>query len=106
MSTDKLFRAFSEPIRRRALRLLNRRALCVCDLTEALRIPQPTVSRHLGALHRAGLVQVERKGKWRHYALAKRIGEVGRALVACLSKEPDANGDLERLKTMPRRSCE
>ncbi len=103
---DQLFRAFADPTRRRALRLLRRRQLCVCDLTDALRLPQPTVSRHLGALQRAGLVRVEKRGKWRHYALVKRTDKVGKALVACLDGEADTNGDLKRLGAQPRRTCD
>lgn len=106
MTSDILFRAFSDPTRRRALRLLSRRALCVCDLTEVLRLPQPTVSRHLGALQRAGLVSVEKRGKWRHYELAASQDKVGRALLACLASEPDADGDLKRLGAQPRRTCD
>lgn len=103
--SDILFRAFAEPVRRRTLRLLNRRELCVCDLTEALRLPQPTVSRHLGALQRAGLVRVEKRGKWRHYALAVPVNAVAKALIASLAKETDSSGDLKRLGAQPRRSC-
>lgn len=103
--SDLLFRAFSDPTRRRALRLLSRRALCVCDLTDALRLPQPMVSRHLGALQRAGLVRVEKRGKWRHYELAERKDKVGKALIACLASEADDNGDLKRLGEQPRRTC-
>ncbi len=103
--SDILFRAFSDPTRRRALRLLSRRALCVCDLTTALRLPQPTVSRHLGALQRAGLVRVERRGKWRHYALTERADKIGKGLIACLASEADTHGDLKRLGDQPRRTC-
>jgi ArsR family transcriptional regulator len=104
--SDHLFRAFADPIRRRALRLLSRRPLCVCDLTDALRLPQPTVSRHLGALQRAGLVSVEKRGKWRHYALAKRKDGVGKALLASLASETDVNGDLKRLGAQALRTCD
>lgn len=104
--SDQLFRAFAEPVRRRALRLLSRRSLCVCDLTDALRLPQPTVSRHLGALQRAGLVDVKKRGKWRHYNLAARNNGVAKALLASLAKETDTNGDLKRLGAQPRRTCD
>ena len=87
--SDILFRAFADPIRRRAVRLLGRRALCVCDLTDALNLPQPTVSRHLSALQRAGLVRVEKRGRWRHYALAAAKD----GLVASLLKSASAEKD-------------
>ncbi len=102
--SDSLFRAFAEPVRRRTLRLLTERALCVCDIVDALRLPQPTVSRHLGALQKAGLVDVRRSGKWRHYAL-KAEGKAARALLSALAAEGDGDGDLKRLKSIPGRKC-
>ncbi|UPT74865.1 MAG: metalloregulator ArsR/SmtB family transcription factor [Elusimicrobiota bacterium] len=101
---DLLFRAFSEPTRRRALRLLTSGPLCVCDITAALRLPQPTVSRHLGALQRAGLVSAVKRGKWRHYGLESSRG-VARALLATLKAEGDSHGDNARLRAINRRNC-
>ena len=42
---DLMFRAFSDPIRLRILSLVQPGELCVCDLVEILRLPQPTISR-------------------------------------------------------------
>ncbi len=50
--------------------LLLERELCVCDIFEALRLPQSTVSRHLNKLKSAGLVLDRRDGKWVHYRLS------------------------------------
>ena len=36
-----MFRAFSDPIRLRILNLVQPGDLCVCDLVEILRLPQP-----------------------------------------------------------------
>jgi ArsR family transcriptional regulator len=104
--SDLLFRAFADPIRRRALRLLGRRELCVCDLTDAMMLPQPTVSRHLSALQRAGLVRVERRGRWRHYALAGTKDVLVANLLRSAASEKDAAGDMNRLKSLPRRVCD
>lgn len=43
--------------------------LCVCDLTSALELSQPKVSRHLAELRKCGLLQDERRGKWVYYQL-------------------------------------
>ena len=37
---------------------------CVCDLTEALGLAQPTVSHHLKVLVDAGLLTREKRGTW------------------------------------------
>jgi ArsR family transcriptional regulator len=104
--SDLLFRVFADPIRRRAVRLLGRGALCVCDLTDALRLPQPTVSRHLGSLQRAGLVRVEKRGRWRHYALAKSNDPLVASLLRSAAAEKDAHGDAKRMISLPRRACD
>jgi ArsR family transcriptional regulator len=67
---ERLFRALSERPRLRLLQLLRGGELCVGDLTGVLRLPQPTVSRHLAYLRRCGLVSARKRGPWMFYALA------------------------------------
>ncbi len=43
--------------------------LCVCELMEALALPQPKVSRHLSQLKKAGMVLDRRQGQWVYYKL-------------------------------------
>ena len=43
--------------------------LCVCELTHALELSQPKISRHLGQMREAGLVQTRRAGRWMYYRL-------------------------------------
>ena len=42
--------------------------VCVTLLAERLGASQPTMSRHLELLHRAGLVRATRVGRWTFYA--------------------------------------
>lgn len=81
---DALFKAFADPTRLRILSLLAAGELCVCDIVEILKLPQPTVSRHLGALRAAGLVEVEREWKFAHYRLAEPGDPVHRNLINCV----------------------
>lgn len=48
-----------------------RGSVCVSHLQEAIRAPQPTVSRYLSILRNAGLLEAERRGQWVYY----RLGE-------------------------------
>jgi ArsR family transcriptional regulator len=82
---DRLFRAFADETRLRILSVLRDGELCVADLVGILRIPQPTASRHLAYLRRAGLVESRRTGLWQHYRLAKPVGPLHRRLVECLN---------------------
>jgi ArsR family transcriptional regulator len=84
-SPERLLQAFSEPTRLRLMALLLDGETCVCDLTAALEIPQPTASRHLAHLRRAGLVRVRRDGLWAHYSLAPSDGSVHASLLATLA---------------------
>jgi ArsR family transcriptional regulator len=81
---DALFKAFADPTRLRILSLLAAGELCVCDIVEILELPQPTVSRHLGALRSAGLVEVEREWKFAHYRFAEPSDAVHRNLINCV----------------------
>ena len=80
-----MFRAFSDPIRLRILTLVQPGELCVCDLVAILRIPQPTISRHLSYLRRAGLVMVRQERSWNYYALMPARSAFDTKLLECLS---------------------
>ena len=66
----ELFKALADPTR---VAIVNRLAAgeecCVCDLTNAFELSQPTVSHHLRILRDAGLVEAERRGTWAYYRL-------------------------------------
>ncbi len=69
LSLEQLFRALADDTRLRLLALLAAGDVCVCHLHGALELPQPTVSRHLAYLRRAGLVSARRDGLWMHYRI-------------------------------------
>ena len=50
--------------------------LCVCELTEALQLSQPKVSRHLALLRNAGVLEGEKRGQWVYYRLSAALSEV------------------------------
>jgi ArsR family transcriptional regulator len=101
-----VFRAFSDPTRVRILRLLERGELCVGDLVGVLRVPQPTASRHLAYLRRAGLVQAREEGLWKFYRLAPARTVLHRKLLecvrACWADVPQARRDAGRLEAVRR----
>ena len=74
-------RALADPIRLRILALLSVGEVCVCHIHEAMSVPQPTASRHLAYLRRAGLVETRKDGSWVHYSLAKVNDNVLRTVV-------------------------
>ena len=66
----EVFRALADETRLRILALLRDGEVCVWHIHGGLRLPQPTVSRHLAYLRRTGLVEVRRQGVWMYYRLA------------------------------------
>src|SRR6266850_2316971 len=66
---ESLFKALADATRLRILGLLLAGEVCVCDIHETLKIPQPKTSRHLAYLRRSGLVETRRDGLWIHYRL-------------------------------------
>jgi ArsR family transcriptional regulator len=79
---EGLFKALADRTRLRILALLARGEVCVCEIHEALQVPQPTASRHLAYLRKAGLVATRRRGLWVHYRLAEVADPQVRELVA------------------------
>ena len=85
-TVDLMFRAFSDRTRLRILHVLQRGELCVGDIVESLRAPQPRISRHLAYLRKANLVLVRKSGLWCHYSLAPAKTQFHRKLLECLGK--------------------
>jgi ArsR family transcriptional regulator len=69
----RLLAALADTTRLRLVRLLLREELCVCELVDALRIPQYKISRHLGRLRGIGLVESRRNGRWMYYSIGRRV---------------------------------
>jgi ArsR family transcriptional regulator, arsenate/arsenite/antimonite-responsive transcriptional repressor len=67
----EVFKALGDLTRLRIVRLLvvGGEALCVCEMVDALKLPQHRISKHLLVLRNAGLVDVEREGTWAYYRL-------------------------------------
>lgn len=104
---EELFGLLADRTRLRILAVLAHstagdRGVCVGDLVEALDLPQPTVSRHLGHLRRAGWLRASRRDPWVHYALdaSAGAGKLERFLDLCV--DADFARDRERLAKLER----
>lgn len=87
MSAPDAFRALADPTRRRILELLARRDMTAGEIAEQFPIAFPSVSRHLGVLKEAGLVDAEREGQYIRYRLNTTVyQEVVRYLMKLFRK--------------------
>ena len=101
--TKTIFRALSDRTRLRILNLLQGGELCVCHIVNVLDVPQPTASRHLSYLRRAGLVVARKAGLWMYYRLAPAHSKSHVMLLECLAQcfreEGVFANDNERLRS-------
>jgi ArsR family transcriptional regulator len=99
---ERLFQALGDATRLRILGLLLTGEVCVCDIHETLKIPQPKASRHLAYLRRSGLVDTRREGLWIHYRLAELadpiLGAIATAVRHALTHVDVVQHDASRLQ--------
>jgi len=65
-----LLKALADPVRLRLMSLVASHEggeACVCDLTDAFTLSQPTISHHLKVLHECGLLDRDKRGVWVYY---------------------------------------
>jgi ArsR family transcriptional regulator len=106
--TEDFFRALADPTRLRCLALLEKEGeLCVCELTHALDVSQPKISRHLAQLREARVVSDRRQGLWVYYQLDPALPgwarEVLKAAVRGIAATEPFASDRQALKQMPNR---
>jgi ArsR family transcriptional regulator len=82
----RVFKALGDPVRLRILSIVASHAsgeACVCDLTAAFDLAQPTISHHLKVLKDVGLLTSERRASWVYYRVVpERLAELSGLLAA------------------------
>lgn len=103
----KVMKALSDPNRVKIVKMLQYKTMCVCEIQVALRLAQPTVSKHLRILEEAGLVDFVKEGLWVNYFLADGgrspyvLGILDK-LKHWLEDDPQVADIIERLPTIQR----
>ena len=96
-------KALSDAIRLRIINLLYGGELCVCEIVDALSLPQSTISRHLTVLKNAGIVEDSKRGQWVFYKLLigqedNRFAFLENLIRNELRPNPILHKDIEKLK--------
>lgn len=77
-STDRVFLALANPVRRELLEILSRQPLSAGELSERFELSRPAVAEHLKVLREAGLVADQPQGRHRIYRLtAEPLAQLG-----------------------------
>jgi len=105
---ESFFKMLGDQTRMRALMLMQSEGeLCVCELTHALELSQPKISRHLAQLREAGLVRARRDGLWIHYQVNPALPEwtlnILKEALTGLRGDTNYRKDHEKLCAMPDR---
>jgi ArsR family transcriptional regulator len=98
-------KALADENRVRAIGLLRKRELCLCQIVEVLGLAPSTVSKHMSILHQARLVESRKVGRWAYFRLAEddAPAEARQALdivLASLARDKQGQADQQRLKTV------
>lgn len=103
-----LFKCLADETRLRCLVLLHKEGrLCVCELTHALDLLQPKISRHLAQLRQSNLLLDSREGQWVYYQINPELPawafEVLDIAVKQFATHSKQQKDSDRLKAMGSR---
>ena len=82
----EVLKALADPTRVEIVGILRNSELpvCICDLTAAFDLSQPTLSHHMAKLREAGLVEVEKRGIWAFYQLRRDLPAAARRVVEAI----------------------
>jgi ArsR family transcriptional regulator len=93
----EIFQSLADPTRLRLLHLLVRRGeICVCELTDALGLPQYNVSRHLRVLQHAGWLDDRKQGKWVYYRIKPELPGYQQTLLVAIAELERQRHDLKQ----------
>ncbi|MFQ5794391.1 MAG: ArsR/SmtB family transcription factor [Candidatus Bipolaricaulia bacterium] len=98
----EIFKALADETRLRILKLLLtvEESVCVCELVDALDLPQYLASRHLNILKRAGLLEGKRSGTWVYYSPVQNASPLIEGVFSLISDRLDIEGSKEDLKRL------
>ncbi|RKG68361.1 ArsR family transcriptional regulator [Corallococcus sp. CA054B] len=93
MRTQEVFKAISDPTRRKVLKLLQGGSKSAGELAEAFDITKGSLSHHFNVLKAADLVRCERRGQQIVYSLNTTVFEDVAAVLLDLFKVEKGNGE-------------
>lgn len=110
LTPDAVFKCLSDETRARMTLLITSEGeLCVCELTTALELSQPKISRHLSQLRSCAILEDRRQGQWVYYRLHPHLPDWVHEMLQVVLKAnqkwlgPDADR-LERMRDRPGRA--
>jgi len=106
-NNTRIFKALSDTNRLRILKMLQSKPLCVCEITDILKLATSTVSKHLSILKEVGFICEDKDGKWVNYMINthpsdSRISSVLSTLDFWIADDQLIISDKEKVKVVDR----
>ncbi|MGD8535289.1 MAG: metalloregulator ArsR/SmtB family transcription factor [Candidatus Aminicenantes bacterium] len=103
----KIFKALGDRNRLRIMKMLEVKAMCVCEITDVLNLAPSTVSKHLSLLHEADLIEDRKEGKWVNYSLPGKsriplVSEMLKLIRVSLEDDSQIQADRKKAKRADR----
>lgn len=90
-----IFKVLSDKNRLRILKMLQYRPLCVCEITNILKLAPSTVSQHLNILKSSGFILEHREGRWSNYLVNNKADD--ERITTILTSLDFWIGDLDKI---------
>lgn len=107
VQSETLFQALADATRLRIVRLLAtaHEEACLCELVDSLQAPPYKLSRHLKILRQAGLLSVQKDGRWVYHRLVTQPPYLKKLTAAvCALPDPDQTFRADRARFDKRMS--
>ncbi len=103
----KVFKALGDRNRLRIMKMLEVKAMCVCEITHVLNLAPSTVSKHLSLLHEADLIEDRKERKWVNYSLPGKgriplVSEMLKLIRISLEDDSQIQADRKKAKMADR----
>jgi ArsR family transcriptional regulator len=103
----EILQALADATRLRLMNLLTQAVeICVCELVDALDVPQYKVSRHLSILASTGWVEDRRMGKWIYYRVSRNLRPYQLDLLKALRQMREEREDFRKDEARAARRLE
>ena len=101
---EKLVKAFANKNRLRIIKMLEKKDMCVCEITAVLGIKQPSVTDHLLKLKEAGIISERQRGLFTEFFLTreKHLVNILKDIPEMLDNDSQVKRDSLKIKTIDR----
>lgn len=101
----KILKALSDETRFRIINMLLKREVCVCEISEVLKISQPAVSKHIKKLKDTRLVKERKNSYWSYYSLDLKNKKAKKIINLILKETKEEKVLRNDIKTLNKVSC-